>query len=203
MRAFINPATEAFVARLGQELAFAQVLIQRADNGFELRQLSDCAAASADLKLVGVEQLRGLAQFTVTGAFRPLKASPDLPGGWRVFVKDAVELDTALSRLYPGALADWFAAQTPNPPVTHYREFTDRQTGMYRVTQKLSDAQVAEVVSECCRPSRCLKRRLWSVARLELDAAAGKSVIPCLEPCAVLLESARKRLSAEPSGRNV
>jgi hypothetical protein len=93
--------------------------------------------------------------------------------------------------LYPGAVADWFAARQPDPPITHYREFTARQTGMYRITTKLDNEQVAQVARACCHQRFCLKQRLWTVDGLPPDGAPEKSLIPCLEPCAILLEFAR------------
>jgi hypothetical protein len=36
-----------------------------------------------------------------------------------------------------------------------------------------------------------LKQRLWTVEGLPSDGSAAKSLIPCLEPCAILLEFAR------------
>ena len=57
-----------------------------------------------------------------------------------------------------------------------------------------SPAQVAEVIGSVCDMGHCLKRRLWTVTGMPVDAAAAKSIIPCLEPCAVLMESARKAL---------
>jgi hypothetical protein len=98
--------------------------------------------------------------------------------------------------LYPGAVADWFATQAAQPPVTSYREFTSRQTGMYRITTHLDDAAVAAVIHACCHKDFCLKRRLWTVEGAAPDAADAKSLIPCLEPCAILLEAARKAARA-------
>jgi hypothetical protein len=76
--------------------------------------------------------------------------------------------------------------------VTHYREFTERQTGMYRVTTMLNDGQAAQMTRACCHRRFCLKRRLWTVGGLPTDNSGEKSLIPCLEPCAILLEFARK-----------
>jgi len=42
-----------------------------------------------------------------------------------------------------------------------------------------------------------MKRRMWMVGELPPDASGEKSVIPCLEPCAILLEFARKALRIE------
>ncbi len=191
-----NPALKAFVAQIGAELVLAQVLIRRLGTGYELRHLED-AAATEGLRQIGLEEVRALAQSTALGEFRPLKSAPTLQRGWRMVARNDGELELALSRLYPGAVADWFAAQSANPPVTHYREYANRQSGMYRITTMLGDATVAQVVGTVCDRSHCLKRRLWTVAGLAPDGSAEKSLIPCLEPCAVLMESARRALRAE------
>jgi hypothetical protein len=201
MSAFANPAVAAFVAQLGNNFTFAQVQISRTENGYELRHVSDRPCPVESLRVVPPDQVRTLAQFTAAGTFRPLKSAPDLSRGWRVVVQNESGLETALAALYPGSIADWFTAQATPPPVTHYREFTDRQTGMYRVTQRLSDSQVAHVIAACCDKSRCLKRRLWTVEGLTQDSAQEKSLIPCLEPCALLLEFARKASRVEKPGQ--
>jgi hypothetical protein len=53
------------------------------------------------------------------------------------------------------------------------------------------------VIRAGCDARFCLKRRLWTVAGLPPDAAEAKSLIPCLEPCAVLMEFARKAVRIE------
>ncbi len=194
---FENPALIAFVTRLGNELTFGQVLIRRSGSGFELRHVSEREAAPESLRAVALSELRLLAQFTASGVFRPLKAAPDLAAGWRSVIPTEAALETALNHFYPGALADWFAAQSTRPPVTHYRASTQRQTGMYRIAHLLTDEQAAQTIRVTCAPAACLKQRLWSVTGLTPDAAEGKSVIPCLEPCAILLEAARKAARAE------
>jgi hypothetical protein len=192
-----NPALKNFVAQIGNEIVLAQVLIRRQQKGYELRQVADRDAKSESLRLVTIADVRALAQFTASGEFRPLKSAPTLQRGWRMAVVDDTELDAALSRLYPGAVADWYAAQSAHPPVTHYRDYVNRQSGMYRVTAMLTDAQAAEVVGTVCDTKCCLKRRLWTAPGLQPDAAVEKSMIPCLEPCAVLMEAARKALRGE------
>lgn len=192
-----NPAVEAFIARIGSELVLGQVSIRRAGTNYELRHIADRDAPSEKLSSVRPGDLRALAQFTADGSFRPLKSAPDLQTGWRSTAHGAEELELALNGLYPGAIADWYAAQAPSPPVTHFREFASRQTGMYRVTTMLTDAQVARVARSCCHESVCSKRRLWTVEGLAPDRPDEKSLISCLEPCALLLEFARKAMRLE------
>ena len=202
MTAFMNPALEHLLTQLGDGLVMAEVSIRRIAAGrWELRHQADAAADATTLKGCAVPELRALAQITADGAFRPLKAAPNLRQGWRCEVVTPVELESALQQLYPGALADWHAVATGRAQPTHYREFTERQTGMYRITTMLDDAQAAEVIEVCCEKRFCLKRRLWTAEGLAPDPAEGKSIIPCLEPCAVWLEFARKavRIGQEPA----
>ena len=182
-----NPALAAFLAESWDEVVFAQVLIRRAGPGFELRHVEDRCAGAEPVQL---GEIRALANFTEAKEYRPLKTVPNLRRGWLLRVNNPDELDLALGQLYPGAIPDWFAARE-NQPVTGYRAFTNRQTGMYRVTTLLSDVEVSEVIDATCA-AICLKRRLWTNADKPIDSPEAKSIIPCLEPCAILLENARK-----------
>jgi hypothetical protein len=184
-----NPALDAFIARVSPEIVFAEAMVRKVLDGFDLRHVTDCDAPT--LRLVSADQLREIAQFTAHKQFRPLKSAPTLQRGWHFLARNASELEHALQCLYPAGVADWFAAQCPAPPVTNYRDFAARQTGMYRVAASLSDEQVAHVARAGCHKRFCLKRRLWRVEGLAPDETSEKSLIPCLEPCAVLLEFAR------------
>jgi hypothetical protein len=196
----MNPDLRAFLAAFDTEILFGQVLVRRLERGFELRHQNDRAADPATLTTLNGTPLRDWAQSAEGGAFRPLKSAPNLRAGWRAVAADAAALELLLHYVYPGAVADWFAAQSPSPPVTSYRQFTARQTGMFRVTTKLSDAVAGAAIRACCHVDFCLKRRLWTVDGLEPDAAGQKSLIPCLEPCALMLEFARTvaRLETKP-----
>jgi len=188
----MNPDLRAFLAAWDTEIVLGQVLVRRLERGFELRHFSDRAAASETLSILEGKELRNWAQTTSSGAFRPLKSAPNLRAGWRAVAADSAALDLLIHYLYPGALADWYAAQSQHPPITSYRQFTARQTGMYRITTMFTDAIVGAAILACCHTDFCLKRRLWSVEGLEPDQAGQKSMIPCLEPCALMLEFARK-----------
>ena len=196
-----HPALQAFLAQIGREFVLGQALIRRVGPGYELRHVADRGRESKSLREVRLSDLRELACFTDSGAFRPLKAAPSLRTGWWLRLRDDDALDLALNQLYPGAIADWFAAQASRPPVTNYREFSDRQTGMYRITAMLDDAQATRVARACCHKSFCLKRRIWTVNELPPESVEEKSSIPCLEPCAVLLEFARKAMRMEQEKR--
>jgi hypothetical protein len=196
-----HSALQAFLAQIGRELVLGQALIRRVGPGYELRHVADRERESRFLRELRLSDLRELACFTDSGAFRPLKAAPSLRAGWWLRLSDDNALDAALNQLYPGAMADWFAARSSCPPVTNYREFTGRQTGMYRITAMLDDAQATRVARACCHKGFCLKRRLWTVNGLTPEMVEEKSSIPCLEPCAVLLEFARKAMRMEQEKR--
>lgn len=198
----MNPALTAFLAAFDADVLFGEVLIRRVAHGFDLRHVADRNVGDALLEQLAVSGLRALAQFTAEGVFRPLKSAPNLRRGWHVSAADEGALETALNHLYPGAIADWFAARSNPPPITSYREFTARQTGMYRITTLLDDIIAGAAIRACCHADFCLKRRLWSVSGLAADEPQQKSLAPCLEPCAILLEFARKvaRLEQDEKG---
>jgi hypothetical protein len=190
--AYRSPALQWFVQQIKDELVVAQVLVRRQEDGFELRHVADRETDAGKLTTASAEDAAGIAQFTEEGAFRPLKSAPNLRRGWRILARSDLELEAALNRLYPGFIPDLFAVRTSNPHITHYREFTNRQTGMYRITTLLSDADAVAMAGKCCAARYCLKERLWTVEGQPGDQAEGKSVVPCLEPCAILLGYARK-----------
>lgn len=192
-----NPAVAAFMAQLGSEFIFAQVLIRHQEHGYELRHVDDCHRDSSSLRIIPLDEVRRMVQFTAAGVFRPLKSAPNLQSNWRIIIHSPTELEATVNQLNPGAIADWYAAQSATPPVTDFREFINRQTGMYQITQKLTDTQAVEVIKTGCHRTLCLKRRLWTVTGLESDSKSEKSAIPCLEPCAMLLEYARKAMRLE------
>jgi hypothetical protein len=197
----MNPDWLAFLAAFDAEIVLGQVLIRRQERGFELRHAADLAADPQTLRSLNGGELRTWAQSAANGAFRPLKSAPNLRPGWRALASNGEDLGLLLNHLYPGAVADWFAAQSSPPPITSYRDFTARQTGMYRITTMLTDVVAGAAIHACCHADFCLKRRRWSVEGLAPDAPSQKSLIPCLEPCALLLEFARRvaRLEQNPA----
>ena len=87
-----------------------------------------------------------------------------------------------------GGLVCGEAAQ---PPVTSYREFTSAKPGCIASPTSLTDRWRA-AIHACCHKDFCLKRRLWTVQWPAPDSAGQKSPIPCLEPCAIMLEGCPK-----------
>ncbi len=200
-----SPAFLQWLAVLPEQLIWGQVRILTLQSSelasFELRHIADKDVPPESLATTSISQLRALAQNTQSGQFRPVKASPNLRRGWRSVAQDARQLEESLDLLYPGSIADWGAVQNPCFRVGTFREFTGRQTGMYRITQLLDDLQAGQAIAACCAVSFCLKRRYWTVDGLAPDDHSIKSLIPCLEPCAVMLEFARKAIKIEREDR--
>lgn len=191
---FHNPALEWLTKSFRDELLIAEVFVRRNGNHYELTHIADRGVAQ--LRDAKPAEARAIAQFTEQGEFRPLKSAPSLRRGWRILAHSDAELATALDQLYPGFVADFYSARNALAVPTDYGPFTERQTGMYRITSFLKEADAAAVVQKCCAPIYCLKCRLWDVSGHAPESPQQKSVIPCFEPCAILLEFARKTVRA-------
>ncbi len=196
----ITPALAAFLDTIGTGRAFAQVAIVPEPPGYRLTHVADRGRLPGELVPEPVAGLRRRAQFTASGAFRPLKSAPNLSTGWVCHAASPTELGEALDHLYPGGLADWFATRQDPVPATPFREYVGRQTGMYRTARDLGDGLAGAAVRACCQERFCLRRRLWTAPGAEPDAPDAKSDLPCLEPCAILLEFARRtqRMERDP-----
>lgn len=195
-----HPAFKAWLQDWEGEIAWAQVLVRHRPPGYTVCHIEDRECCPAELKEWGLDGLYDLTRFS-NGKFRPLLAAPDLERGWRFEATGLQKLERCLDIIYPGSIADWYAIKTGNVQPTDYRTYTNRQTGMYRLTQKLSDPLVAMTARSCCHKNFCLKRRLWTNPGLDPDPEAGKSLIPCLEPCPLLLELARKAMRLEQADK--
>jgi hypothetical protein len=163
--------------------------------GWRLRHGGDPFPGWEQLKRLSVEELQEWSDLDQNGDFRPLRSAPTLRKGWWCEVPDLGLLEDALNRLYPGSVADWWACKEHGTSVaTPFREFVNRQTGMYRSAQQLSSAGAEAAIRACCSIDICQKRRMWTVDSL---GPSDHGSIPCLEPCAVALEMARQAAKLE------
>lgn len=199
---FSNPALKALLQQQqpNEPLVFVQLLMRRQPEGMELRHVADQHRSQGELIEKQGTELRDLAQTTETGAFRPLKTAPSLIRGWRAVCRSEGDLERALEDLYPGALADWYAGLNQDRETAGavtFQQFVGRQTGMYRVAQKLTDSQIAPLVRAGCHARFCLRHRRWTFGPLDTEQEIGKSEVPCWEPCAILLELARRTARLE------
>jgi len=192
MSPLVSPAVTAWISRVAPEWVWAEIRARRAEAAIELRHIHDTGKPAEGLRLFSVGDLQAWSQTDALGAFRPNKTAPGLRPGWRLMARDASELESALEAAYPGAVADWFSVVCGSAGPTSFREFTGRQTGMYRCVRRLDDARALSVVRSGCDAAFCLRRRLWTVPGGAADSETEKSAIPCLEPCALLLEFSRQ-----------
>ena len=201
--AVLADALAAGSARIGQ------ILIERAaGGGWTLRHRAD--AGLEDMRAYASPvAARVLALVDDKGEYRPLKTAPNLRRGWRLDLPDLPAVRRALECFYPAQLALEAARCADRLAPTSLRETFGRQTGMYRITGKITTEQAETLVGEACRSDGgCLRTILWtiepagrpprSLPAVKFDAAhdqtgAGEPVLPllCTEPCAIVVAAAR------------
>jgi hypothetical protein len=149
---------------------------------------------------------REIATFDERDRYRPLKAAPTLRSGWVFPALTHGEVLTVVDYLYPATIANWYRAQTNSLDVDHWERAMARQSGIYGVIETWNRGDGHEhvewVANACCDDSQCLKRREWEYdADTELDADPGDGVMPCREPCSVVVSAARRwtKLEGESS----
>jgi sirohydrochlorin cobaltochelatase len=142
-------------------LYFGQILIRKLRKSFVLCHRED--AAYDDLKIFrSPEDAIEIARYDDAGNYRPLKTAPNLRRGWRMELETQEGLKHALDHFYPGRLAVFIAWQRGQLRTTPLRETLDRQSGIYRVAAKISDAQIDDLVADFCRSDGgCLRTILW------------------------------------------
>jgi sirohydrochlorin cobaltochelatase len=179
-----------------------EVNIVRAGSGFELRHRDD-AGLDGLVESTGPNAARDISNFDAAGKFRPLKTAPNLRRGWKLRLASAGELSRALDYLYPAMVGVWTShTRGELQPVT-LRETLSRQTGMYRVTQKLTDDDAQTLIGAFCQSETgCLKHLLWKIApevpvqtlpAAKLQPAPAGAALPllCHEACNLLVAQAR------------
>ena len=131
---------------------------------FTLRHIDDDGRPDL-LRFDSPSDAREIARFDAEGRYRPLKTAPNLKGGWLLAVGSLEGMELALEVFYPAALGFWLSALKGELRPTSLRETLGRQTGMYRVTQLLSDDQALELIARCCNAETgCLRTILWDLA---------------------------------------
>jgi sirohydrochlorin cobaltochelatase len=185
------------------ELGFAE-----SSNGYLLYHWADRNSLPQARVYHSIEDARQIAKYDFSGAYRPLKGAPNLPRGWLIELANIDDLKKALDYFYPGAIGTWLAHQTGTAHPICLRQTLNRQTGMYRVTRKLTDDLAQNLVQEACRSdSRCLRTILWRIDDNQpadflpssktdptVDQTGQKrAALPylCLEACNLLVAAAR------------
>jgi sirohydrochlorin cobaltochelatase len=154
---------------------FGQILVRKTNKGFVLchrdedarKDLQTFRDAKAAIKI---------AKYDDAGNYRQLKTAPNLQHGWRLELQTLEELRCALDYFYPGRLAVFVAWKNRQLRTTSLRDTLDRQSGMYRVAAKISDARIDDVVADFCRSDGgCLRTILWKRDR---EGATASSKLP-------------------------
>jgi sirohydrochlorin cobaltochelatase len=208
-----------WVLELGS-FCFGQILIQKIGDDFALCHRDDEAREDLE-KFQDPEDAIQIARYEDDGKYRPLKTAPNLRHGWRMNLRESDELRRALDHFYPGRLAVLVAWQGGQLRTTPLRETLDRQSGMYRIAAKISDAQIDDLVADfCCSNGGCLRTILWTrnqrgtIASAKLprekfdpawDQALGRpgsttpATVPllCQEACNLLVAACRDVVKAE------
>lgn len=171
-----------------------QILIRPALPGFELRHFADNGLEHL-AAYEGADFARQLANLDDAGQYRPLKTAPNLRRGWRLTVPDLAELRRALDFFYPAMLGLMRSYQNGQLVPVGLRETLGRQTGMYRITQMITDEQARTMTDHFC--AGCMKCRLWDGQ----TPTADRHMIPllCQEACNLLVAEARRVVKSQPS----
>jgi sirohydrochlorin cobaltochelatase len=175
-----------------------QVLVRGAASGWELRHVADADRGDLTAHSEPVAA-RHIANFDHAGAFRPLKTTPDLIRGWRLVLRDASAVRLALDFLYPAMTGVWLSYLNGALVAVPLRDTLGRQTGMYRITQKISDADARTTIDQFC--SGCLKQRLWEIAGpnpTPPQLLPASIPLLCQEACNLLVAEIRKVVKAQP-----
>ena len=115
-----------------------------------------------------------IVRYDEQGNYRPLKGAPNLRTGWELRLESVPEVRQAIDYFYPGAFSTWLALNRGEITPVDLRQTLTRQTGMYRVTQKLTGLQADELAGRFCQShSGCLRTILWT-----LDGKAPDKYLP-------------------------
>jgi sirohydrochlorin cobaltochelatase len=213
-----NPVKRALEA---VPFCFGQILVRKTGDDLVLCHRDD--EARDDLEIFRkAEDAIEIAKYDDEGNYRPLKTAPNLRRGWRMEIRTLDALKRALDHFYPGRLAVFLAWQRRQLRTTPLRETLERQSGMYRIAGKISDAQIDDLVADFCRSNGgCLRTILWTrdqrgaiaskLPRQKFDptwdqvqplggsASSISAAIPllCQEACNLLVAACRKVVKGE------
>ncbi len=201
---------------------FGQILVRKTGDDFVLCHRDD--EARNDLEIFqDPEDAIEIARYDNARNYRALKTAPNLQHGWRMELRTSNGLKRALDHFYPGRLAIFMAWKNGRLRTTPLRETLDRQSGMYRIAAKISDAQIDDLVADFCRSNDgCLRTILWKrdahgaiasaklptqkfdpgwdqVQALSRTGSTTPATVPllCQEPCNLLVAACRKMVKGE------
>ncbi|MBV8813484.1 MAG: hypothetical protein JO271_03260 [Verrucomicrobia bacterium] len=195
----------------GGPLYVGEIIVRRVNpRGYVIRHWKDDQQPDATLaRYADTTAALEIVRYDAKKKYRPLKGAPNLRRGWELRVSSVAETRQALDYFYPGAFATWLAYNRDEVLPVDLRETLQRQTGMYRVTQKLTLPQAEELAGRFCQSgSGCLRTILWKIdghsprrylPESKFDSTVDQlgrnyGVIPflCVEACNLFVAEARK-----------
>jgi sirohydrochlorin cobaltochelatase len=136
-----------------------------------------------------------IVRYDEQGNYRPLKGAPNLRTGWELHLESVAEVRQAIDYFYPGAFSTWLAFNRGEITPVDLRQTLTRQTGMYRVTQRLTGFQAEDLAGRFCQShSGCLRTIVWTI-----DGKAPEKYLPRskFDPQADQLEEQKGELSKD------
>jgi hypothetical protein len=136
-----------------------------------------------------------IVRYDEQGNYRALKGAPNLRTGWELRLESVPEVRQAIDYFYPGAFSTWLAFNRGEITPVDLRQTLTRQTGMYRVTQRLTGFQAEDLAGRFCQShSGCLRTILWTI-----DGKAPEKYLPRskFDPQADQLEEQKGELSKD------
>ena len=212
----LNAIERVLASVLTERCAIGQILILRKNKmGFVVSHRDD--ESRADLEIFrNPGDATEIARHDDAGDYRPLKTAPNLRHGWKLELADLSGLRLALDLFYPGRLAAFLAAGDGKLASTSFRETLSRQSGMYHVAAKISDAQSDALIARFCRSDGgCLRTIVWKrdaegtlpstglppekYEATHDQTGRNEPIIPllCQEACNLLVSEARNVVKAE------
>ncbi len=187
--------TLAALLPIGKKLGFGELHLRRTEDALFTAHHREDANEPNLHSLDSARELREWAKYDDEGAFRPLKTAPNLRKGWITRTPEAQEFLSRLDAIYPGLFATWVAYTQERLRIVPLRETLKRQSGMYRISAKISTERVEQIRKEFCARN-CLRTILWPSE----EGSAHDPFVPekideipllCSEACTLAINHAR------------
>lgn len=137
-----------------------------------------------------IDVVRELVSRDVAGRYRPLAGARSLPSGLQAECHSTSEMAMIIDAIYPLAPAHVEQWRDRSLRIVALAEVLSRQTARYAVANDLTpDGRTAAAESLC---GCCVKQPLWNRPADPPPADAPVQVVPCPEPCSVLVSLCRE-----------
>lgn len=137
--------------------------------------------------------IRARVRFDDAGRYRPLPGARTLPSGWHVRCT-AGQLPAVIEAVYPLVPRHIALAARRQLRTDTMEAVLARQGGRYEVAKDATFEARGVASDVLC--GQCVKTPAWGGEQL-----ATESVIPCPEPCSVMVSLCRELALAEPGGQ--